>query len=151
MRVFVCARVWSCDSLKHRFPLSQIPSSPFVPHPGQAGFPGSSGGNIKWPGSLQQTQVIREGSFHSLPSLASSHPLPAFKCGARSKLWGCVPETSPPGMLEAQRSSLQPDFAPSIFFTSSCSIIFISLARAFTAINTVSKVGFLFFPHAAIH
>lgn len=37
------------------------------------------------------------------------------------------------------------------FFTSSCSIIFISLAQAFTAINTVSKVRFLFFSHAAIH
>lgn len=102
--VYVC--VWYCDSLKLQFPHFEIPSSPSVPHPGQAGFLGSSGGNIKWPGSLQQTQVIREGSFHSIPSLASSHPLPAFKYRARSKLWGCAPQTSPQGMLEALCSSL---------------------------------------------
>ena len=89
---------------------------------GRLVFLGSPGGNIRWPGTPLQNPGHQGGllSQYLSDTPPPSHPFPAFKCSARSKLWGCTPQTSPRGSLEALYS---PTLSSIYSFISSCSHI----------------------------
>ena len=95
-----------------------------------------------------KTQVIREDSSHRISLLAPLSSTSCFQVQRKVKaLWMHSPDFTTRQTGGAVLRSLTR--LHSIYsFTCSSSLIFISLAQAFTAINTVAKVSF---SHAVIH
>lgn len=118
-----------------------LPILPFVPSPGQVGFLGCPGGNIRWPGTPQQNPGHQGGLLSPYPSLG---PLSSTSCfQVQGKVKALRMHSPDFTTRQAVGAVLFPlTRAYSIFsLASSGPHIFISSAQAFTAINNVAKVS----------
>lgn len=115
-------------------------TSPFMPAPCQVGCLGCPGGNIRWPGTPQWNP---ESSGRTLLTVSFLLP-PSFLYASCFQVQGKVKALRMHSLDFTTRQAggaVLCSLADFIYsFTSSCSLIFISLAQAFTEINTGSKV-----------
>lgn len=136
---------YSHDSPGHQKTPSPTFSKPSPVHLclalGRLVFLGCHRGNIRWPGTPQP----KPRSSGSAP-LTVSIPRPplSYSCfQVQAKVKTLRMHSPDLTTRQAGGAALLPDSIYS--FTSYCSLIFISLAQAFTEINTDAKVSFFFF------
>lgn len=130
------------DSLRFLRSLSIL--KPFVPHPGRSDFLSCPGGNIRWPGSPQQNPGHQGGLLSQYPSFSSLSSTSYFQVRGKVE---ALRLHSPD--LTTRQTGGTVLFVPTrtllrLFFASSRCLAFISLALAFTAINTDSAVIFFY-------